>query len=103
MLAIIFLDFISAILSKIYNQVNPELSMMLQSMGFTSAQAERALRACDNNGDRAAEWLFSHADDMDLEGEGPEASGGEDAMGLKDGKGTYRLFLCGDTIVLMTI
>jgi ubiquitin carboxyl-terminal hydrolase 5/13 len=46
-------------------EADPEVLMLLTSMGFKDAHAKASLRACDNNGDRAAEWLFSHADDMD--------------------------------------
>ncbi len=32
----------------------------LASMGFTAAQARHALRQCDNNVERAVDWLFNH-------------------------------------------
>ncbi|KAI8371908.1 hypothetical protein BD560DRAFT_351515, partial [Blakeslea trispora] len=35
----------------------------LQDMGFTAAQAKKALRETDNNTERALDWLFSHPDD----------------------------------------
>lgn len=38
---------------------------MLQSMGFTDVQATAALQACSNNIERAADWLFSHMEDLD--------------------------------------
>jgi ubiquitin carboxyl-terminal hydrolase 5/13 len=38
---------------------------MLSSMGFTSVQAAAALKATGLSLDRAADWLFSHADDLD--------------------------------------
>ncbi|KAJ3832323.1 ubiquitin carboxyl-terminal hydrolase 14 [Lentinula raphanica] len=45
----------------------PEPSMeqinVLSDMGFTSAQAKKALRETGNNMERAVEWLFSHPDD----------------------------------------
>ncbi|KAF7974371.1 hypothetical protein HWV62_12338 [Athelia sp. TMB] len=37
---------------------------MLADMGFTSAQAKKALRETGGNAERAVEWLFSHPDDM---------------------------------------
>lgn len=37
---------------------------MLVDMGFTSAQAKKALRETSGNAERAVEWLFSHPDDM---------------------------------------
>ncbi|KXN86253.1 Ubiquitin carboxyl-terminal hydrolase 14 [Leucoagaricus sp. SymC.cos] len=39
-----------------------ELVTMLSEMGFTDMQAKKALRQCDNNMERAVEWLFSHPD-----------------------------------------
>ncbi|VDC03208.1 unnamed protein product [Peniophora sp. CBMAI 1063] len=36
---------------------------MLADMGFTSAQASKALRETGGNPERAIEWLFSHPDD----------------------------------------
>ena len=39
--------------------------MMLTSMGFTDQQATRALRKCDGNLERAADWVMSHMDEPD--------------------------------------
>ncbi|KAJ7256532.1 ubiquitin carboxyl-terminal hydrolase 14 [Mycena haematopus] len=36
---------------------------MLSDMGFTSAQARKALRETSGNAERAVEWLFNHPDD----------------------------------------
>ena len=36
-------------------------------MGFSAKQAKRALRKCDNNMERACDWIFSHIDDPDSE------------------------------------
>jgi hypothetical protein len=33
-------------------------------MGFTRAQALKALKATQNNVERATEWIFSHTEDM---------------------------------------
>ena len=54
---------------------DPESLMMLTSMGFTDAQATRALRKCDGNLERAADWVMSHMDepDSDEEGKGGDA------------------------------
>ena len=41
--------------------------MLLTSMGFTDAQATRALRKCDGNLERAADWVMSHMDEPDSE------------------------------------
>ena len=38
---------------------------MIQSMGFTIPQATKALKATDNNLERAVDWLFSHAGEID--------------------------------------
>ncbi|KAF5825731.1 UBA-like protein, partial [Dunaliella salina] len=43
--------------------VNEEALSTLAAMGFTPKQAEKALKACDGNVERAVDWLFSHADD----------------------------------------
>jgi len=37
----------------------------LESMGFTSLQAQAALKATGNSLERAADWLFSHGDTLD--------------------------------------
>ncbi|RMX64099.1 hypothetical protein DD238_006908 [Peronospora effusa] len=44
--------------------VNVELVSNLMAMGFTEPHAKCALQQTDNNPDRAAEWLFSHMDDL---------------------------------------
>eukprot|EP00621_Florenciella_sp_RCC1693_P016503 CAMPEP_0182531890 /NCGR_PEP_ID=MMETSP1323-20130603/10212_1 /TAXON_ID=236787 /ORGANISM="Florenciella parvula, Strain RCC1693" /LENGTH=833 /DNA_ID=CAMNT_0024741539 /DNA_START=51 /DNA_END=2548 /DNA_ORIENTATION=- len=44
---------------------NPEHVMMLTSMGFSDVHAAGALKATDNDMERAADWLFSHSDDLD--------------------------------------
>nr|CAD7575886.1 unnamed protein product [Timema californicum] len=46
---------------------NEEALIMIMSMGFTRVQATRALRATDNNVERAADWIFSHQSELDLE------------------------------------
>ena len=38
---------------------------MLMCMGFTDKQAARALRKCDNNLERAGDWIMSHMDEPD--------------------------------------
>eukprot|EP00242_Pyramimonas_sp_CCMP2087_P018042 CAMPEP_0198226420 /NCGR_PEP_ID=MMETSP1445-20131203/105223_1 /TAXON_ID=36898 /ORGANISM="Pyramimonas sp., Strain CCMP2087" /LENGTH=130 /DNA_ID=CAMNT_0043906223 /DNA_START=19 /DNA_END=411 /DNA_ORIENTATION=+ len=75
---------------------------MLTSMGFTAAQAEGALKATQGVLERAADWLFSHADDLDAALAGvsessasvaaPAASGaGEGAGSFQDGNADYEL------------
>ncbi|KAL0051048.1 hypothetical protein WJX82_001112 [Trebouxia sp. C0006] len=79
---------------------DPETVMMLVSMGFTDAQAAAALKACHGSLERAADWLFSHADDLDSAvaavsgAAAPEAAAStQDAAPSKldDGPGQYEL------------
>jgi len=42
---------------------DPELVTILLDMGFTPAQAQKALRETNGDADRAVEWLFNHPDD----------------------------------------
>lgn len=37
---------------------------MLQSMGFSRSQCVKALQNTDNNVERAADWIFSHPDEI---------------------------------------
>ena len=37
---------------------------MLSAMGFTRAQCVKALQNTDNNVERAADWIFSHPDEI---------------------------------------
>lgn len=78
---------------------DPESIMMLVSMGFTDAQAAAALKACHNSLERSADWLFSHADDLDaavasVYGEPasqPAAPAEAGPSKLDDGSGQYEL------------
>lgn len=38
---------------------------MIVAMGFSPAQATKALKETNNNIERAADWIFSHASEMD--------------------------------------
>lgn len=38
---------------------------MVMSMGFTQEQATKALKATNNNLERAADWIFSHQAELD--------------------------------------
>lgn len=54
---------------------------MLTGMGFSDRQATGALAACQGSVERAADWLFSHMDDLDSAveaalGGGAAAAGG---------------------------
>lgn len=46
---------------------------MLQAMGFTREQCIKALKNTDNNTERAADWIFSHLDELNAE-ETPSAA-----------------------------
>ena len=85
---------------------DPEALMMLTSMGFGDAHASAALKHCANSRERAADWLFSHADDLDAavasldstgrttgaaDTGGPASGGGASGAALGDGPGRYRL------------
>lgn len=69
----------------------PPASMveMICGMGFEPARAKRALRATDNDAERAIEWLFSHAGDVENE---PEAAPVATEWAGRDGGGRYELF-----------
>ncbi|CAE7217805.1 unnamed protein product [Rhizoctonia solani] len=45
------------------NQANPEQVAMIVDMGFTPAQAKKALRESGGNPEQAVEWLFSNPGD----------------------------------------
>ncbi|CAO3591367.1 unnamed protein product [Absidia cylindrospora] len=46
------------------NDASPEQISTLCEMGFTPAQAKKALRETNNETERALDWLFSHPDDQ---------------------------------------
>lgn len=62
---------------------------MLTSMGFTLPQVKKALKACGNDVERSADWLFSRTGDLDEIDQEGEAANKEEA--LDDGKGQYQL------------
>lgn len=62
---------------------------MICSMGFEPAQAKRALRATDQDPERAVEWLFSHAGEEDNAAEQAPVS---TEWAGRDGGGKYELF-----------
>jgi ubiquitin carboxyl-terminal hydrolase 5/13 len=86
---------------------NPESLMMLTSMGFADAHATAALKRSGGDVERAADWLFSHSDDLDaacaevMSGGGDDGNGGGNgsSVGVSppespvvDGVGRYELF-----------
>jgi len=82
------------------SEANPESVAMLTSMGFAAAAATAALSACAGNLERAADWLFSHADNLqaaidEVNGDASTSNtpGGTDvAQTVIDGDGEYELF-----------
>ncbi|KAJ8942716.1 hypothetical protein NQ318_017015 [Aromia moschata] len=63
---------------------NAESLAMIVSMGFTPEQASKALKATDNNVERAMDWIFSHQDELDST-ELPAVPE------FRDGEGKYKL------------
>eukprot|EP00930_Biecheleria_cincta_P037688 TRINITY_DN25895_c0_g2_i1.p1 TRINITY_DN25895_c0_g2~~TRINITY_DN25895_c0_g2_i1.p1 ORF type:complete len:884 (+),score=181.95 TRINITY_DN25895_c0_g2_i1:95-2653(+) len=80
------------------NEPDAEDIGMLTCMGFSDAHAAAALKHCGNSCERAADWLFSHSDDLDgavaaLDG-GSGGGGSAPAAGstkYDDGVGEYCL------------
>lgn len=72
---------------------NPESLAMLMSMGFDERQATKALKATDGNVERATDWIFSHADDMDISNDAtPDAAESNSSKKTyRDGSGKYKL------------
>jgi ubiquitin carboxyl-terminal hydrolase 5/13 len=78
---------------------DPALVAELSSFGFAEKHVIAALKACNNSSERAADWLFSHSDDLDsavaaLDGGGESGGGGGDsgsAEDYDDGVGEYSL------------
>lgn len=66
---------------------------MIMAMGFTMAQATLALKSTDNDVERAADWIFSHAMELDnAQEEIPSnAAAASQATANTDGTGKYRL------------
>lgn len=79
-------------------EVDPEALMMLSAMGFEDKYVRGALKACDNNVERAATWLLSHEDleaavaALDApSGGGGAADAGPAVTDYDDGVGEYKL------------
>lgn len=58
------------------------------AMGFTPEQATKALKNTENNVERAMDWIFSHADDMETEETASTA-----APKFKDGESSKSFFV----------
>lgn len=76
---------------------DPATVAELASFGFKEEHVKAALKSCNNASDRAADWLFSHMDDLDsavaaLGGDAPAGGGGGGgAEDYGDGVGDYSL------------
>eukprot|EP00049_Salpingoeca_infusionum_P022835 m.9051 g.9051 ORF g.9051 m.9051 type:complete len:803 (+) comp5418_c0_seq1:192-2600(+) len=73
-----------------------ESIMMLSSMGFTPDQAKFALKQTSNNLERAADWLFNHAGDVDSlmaadAASASTAAAPQEPSSAGSGSGKYRL------------
>jgi len=79
--------------------IDPESVAMLASMGFSEEHVSAVLKHCSGNAERAADWLFSHSDDLAGAvaalggGGGSGASGGGvgEEREYSDGVGDYEL------------
>nr|XP_023023126.1 ubiquitin carboxyl-terminal hydrolase 5 isoform X2 [Leptinotarsa decemlineata] len=63
---------------------NPDSLSMIVSMGFSLSQATKALKATDNNVERAMDWIFSHQEEL-------ESVSSPAAPEFRDGEGKYKL------------
>ncbi|XP_018573287.1 ubiquitin carboxyl-terminal hydrolase 5 [Anoplophora glabripennis] len=63
---------------------NQDSLAMIVSMGFTPEQATKALKATDNNVERAMDWIFSHQEELDNITSPPPPL-------FRDGEGKYKL------------
>jgi ubiquitin carboxyl-terminal hydrolase 5/13 len=62
--------------SSAVGEASPEAVATLSSFGYTEAQARAALAATDGNLERAADWIFSHPDELDAAVAAMAAGGG---------------------------
>ncbi|XP_070182995.1 ubiquitin carboxyl-terminal hydrolase 5-like [Littorina saxatilis] len=73
---------------------NEDALAMISSMGFSRPQAIKALKATDNNVERAADWIFSHTEELDQPEEVPmdtQGAAGQQGMKFRDGSEKYKL------------
>ncbi|XP_067851407.1 ubiquitin carboxyl-terminal hydrolase 13 [Heptranchias perlo] len=88
--------------SSMENQPPEEIVAIITSMGFPRNQAIHALKATNNNLERALDWIFTHADsedeseaasDVDTQSDVNTNAEAEPAgPRIKDGPGRYELF-----------
>nr|XP_037284301.1 LOW QUALITY PROTEIN: ubiquitin carboxyl-terminal hydrolase 5-like [Rhipicephalus microplus] len=72
-------------------QADTEALATITSMGFSQDQALKALKATDNNVQRAMDWIFSRADDMQVESQEVAMEAESPGPRIKDGPGNYQL------------
>jgi len=75
---------------------DPDAVSMLCGLGFAENHVLAALKSCMNSAERAADWLFSHADDLDsavasLGGQKSSGNAGSGSKEYDDGVGEYSL------------
>lgn len=73
------------------SEASPEGIAMLTDMGFTVAQAKKALKETGGDMERAVEWVFSHPDDDGSEDTSAAPLGSTDSAGDGTLPATYRL------------
>jgi ubiquitin carboxyl-terminal hydrolase 5/13 len=72
--------------------VSEDQIAMLADMGFTSAQAKKALKETGGNPERAVEWLFNHPDDTGESSDSSAPAGAQKELpGSKVVPAQYRL------------
>lgn len=64
---------------------NPEALPLIMGMGFTREHAVKALKATDNNVERAVDWIFSHQDELN---DPASPTGAPQPPEIRDGDGS---------------
>jgi len=77
--------------SKQSAEIPADLIQSLSEMGFTPAQAKKALIETQMNMERAVEWLFSHADEPISEESSSSSAPKATPMEIDTGSSKYRL------------
>lgn len=71
---------------------NEEAVASITSMGFTTNEAIKALKAVDNNVERAIDWIFSHSDELQAaQSDSSSALGAPSQSNCRDGLERYQL------------
>lgn len=70
---------------------NEESLGTIMSMGFTRVQAVKALKATNNNIERAMDWIFSHASELDSAAAEEDTPPQPPPPQFRDGSGQYKL------------